>query len=40
MAFPAVAEHHITAGVGINLTDYFTINIGGTYSPAAETQRL
>jgi long-chain fatty acid transport protein len=36
MAFPAVAEHHFTAGVGLNLTDHFTINIGGMYSPAAK----
>jgi long-chain fatty acid transport protein len=36
MAFPAVAEHHFTAGVGLNLTDHFTINIGGMYSPTAK----
>jgi long-chain fatty acid transport protein len=36
MAFPAVAEHHFTAGVGLNLTKQFTINIGGTYSPVAK----
>ncbi len=36
IAFPAVSEHHITAGVGINFTERFSLNIGGTYSPAAK----
>ncbi len=36
MAFPAVSEHHFTAGVGLNLTKQFTINIGGMYSPVAK----
>ncbi len=36
IAFPAVSEHHITAGLGINLTKQFTINIGGMYSPTAK----
>jgi long-chain fatty acid transport protein len=36
IAFPAVSEHHITAGIGINLTKQFTLNIGGMYSPAAK----
>ena len=36
IAFPAVAEHHFTAGVGLNLTKQFTINIGGTYSPVTK----
>jgi long-chain fatty acid transport protein len=36
MAFPAVSEHHITAGIGINLTKQFTLNIGGMYSPPAK----
>lgn len=35
MAFPAIAEHHFTAGVGINLTKQFTLNIGGMYAPVA-----
>jgi long-chain fatty acid transport protein len=35
IAFPAVSEHHITAGVGINLTKQLTLNIGGVYSPTA-----
>jgi Long-chain fatty acid transport protein len=36
IAFPAVSEHHITAGLGINLTKQFTLNIGGMYSPPAK----
>jgi long-chain fatty acid transport protein len=36
IAFPAVSEHHITAGLGLNLTPRFTINLGGMYSPAAK----
>lgn len=36
IAFPAVSEHHITAGIGINLNNHFTINIGGMYSPSAK----
>ncbi|MGD0021518.1 MAG: outer membrane protein transport protein [Smithellaceae bacterium] len=36
IAFPAIAEHHFTAGMGINLTKQFTINIGGMYSPTAK----
>jgi Long-chain fatty acid transport protein len=36
IAFPAVSEHHITAGIGINLTKQFAINIGGMYSPPAK----
>lgn len=36
IAFPAVSEHHITAGLGINVTQQFTINIGGMYSPTAK----
>jgi long-chain fatty acid transport protein len=36
IAFPAVSEHHITAGVGINLNKQFTLNIGGMYSPSAK----
>ncbi len=33
IAFPAVSEHHFTAGIGINFTKQFTFNIGGMYSP-------
>lgn len=36
IAFPAVSEHHITAGVGINFTKQLSLNIGGVYSPAAK----
>ena len=36
IAFPAVSEHHITAGIGINFTRQFTLNIGGMYSPPAK----
>jgi Long-chain fatty acid transport protein len=36
IAFPAVSEHHFTAGIGINLTKQFTLNIGGMYSPSAK----
>ncbi len=36
IAFPAVSEHHITAGIGINFTKQFTLNIGGMYSPPAK----
>jgi long-chain fatty acid transport protein len=36
IAFPAVSEHHFTAGIGINLSKQLTLNIGGMYSPAAK----
>lgn len=36
MAFPAVSEHHITAGIGLNLTKNLTVNLGGMYSPPAK----
>jgi len=36
MAFPAVSEHHITAGVGLNLNKNLTVNVGGMYSPPAK----
>jgi long-chain fatty acid transport protein len=36
IAFPAVSEHHITAGLGINLTKKLTLNIAGMYSPTAK----
>ena len=36
IAFPAIAEHHITAGMGFNLTDKLALNIGGTFSPEAK----
>jgi long-chain fatty acid transport protein len=36
MAFPAVSEHHFTAGIGINFNKQFALNIGGMYSPPAK----
>lgn len=36
IAFPAIAEHHFTAGVGINLTKHVTLNLGGMYAPQAK----
>ena len=36
IAFPAVSEHHITAGIGINFNKQLTLNIGGMYSPTAK----
>jgi len=36
IAFPAVSEHHITAGLGINFTKQLTLNISGEYSPTAK----
>ncbi|TAL34765.1 MAG: aromatic hydrocarbon degradation protein [Spirochaetes bacterium] len=35
IAFPAIAEQHFTAGVGIGVGEKFTLNIGGMYSPEA-----
>ncbi|MCL5808375.1 MAG: outer membrane protein transport protein [Deltaproteobacteria bacterium] len=35
IAFPAIAEHHFTAGIGIHLTKQFSLNLGGMYSPKA-----
>jgi len=36
IAFPAVAEHHITAGIGLNLNKHCTLNFGAMYSPTAK----
>lgn len=36
LAVPAIAEHHITGGIGIGLTKNLTLNIGGMYAPEAE----
>jgi long-chain fatty acid transport protein len=36
MAFPAVAEHHITAGVGYHFSDKLAFNIAGMYALEAE----
>ncbi|MEW6527404.1 MAG: outer membrane protein transport protein [Spirochaetota bacterium] len=35
VAFPAVAEYHYTAGIGIAVNNNLTLNIGGMYSPEA-----
>jgi long-chain fatty acid transport protein len=36
IAFPAVAEHHFTLGVGTTLARGVTANLGAMYSPGAE----
>ena len=33
IAFPAIAEHHITAGLGWNATPKLAINLGAVYAP-------
>ena len=33
IAFPAIAESHLTLGVGLNLSEKFAINLGGMYAP-------
>jgi long-chain fatty acid transport protein len=33
IAFPAVAEHHVTAGLGYDVTPRFTVNVAGMYAP-------
>jgi len=33
IAFPAVAEHHVTAGVGYAVSDKLAINVAGMFSP-------
>jgi long-chain fatty acid transport protein len=33
IAFPAIAEHHLMAGLGIELGENFTVNLGGMYAP-------
>jgi long-chain fatty acid transport protein len=33
IAFPAIAEHHISAGLGWAVSDSVAINLAGTYSP-------
>jgi long-chain fatty acid transport protein len=32
MAFPAVVEHHVTAGVGYDVGPKWTVNVGGMYA--------
>lgn len=36
IAFPAIAEHHVTAGVGYDFSPAFAANIGGMYAPKAK----
>jgi long-chain fatty acid transport protein len=36
IAFPAIAEHHITAGLGFDLSPRFTLNVAGMYVPEAK----
>lgn len=36
IAFPAIAEHHITAGIGWDVTPRFGINVAGMYVPEAK----
>ncbi|HPK45306.1 MAG TPA: outer membrane protein transport protein [Spirochaetota bacterium] len=36
VAFPAIAEYHYTAGIGITFDNNLTLNIGGMYSPEAK----
>ena len=36
IAFPAVAEHHITAGFGLNLSQKFSFNLAAMYVPEAK----
>ncbi len=36
IAFPAVAQHHITAGLGLDVTDRFGVNLAGMYAPEAK----
>ena len=35
IAFPAIAEQHFTAGIGVRLAEKFVLNLGGMYSPEA-----
>ncbi len=36
LAFPAIATHHITAGLGFAFSDKFALNVSGMYSPEAK----
>ncbi len=36
IAFPAVAEHHITAGFGLDLSDRFSVALAGMYVPESK----
>jgi long-chain fatty acid transport protein len=32
IGFPAIIEHHITAGIGYDVTDKFVVNLGFMYA--------
>jgi long-chain fatty acid transport protein len=36
IAFPAIAEHHVSLGLGWNATEALAINLAGTYSPRSK----
>jgi long-chain fatty acid transport protein len=36
MAFPAVVEHHITAGAGYQVTERLALNVAGMYAPESK----
>jgi len=36
IAFPAAAEHHLTAGVGYAVNEKLAVNLGGMYAPQAK----
>jgi long-chain fatty acid transport protein len=36
IAFPAVAEHHITAGFGLDVSDRFSVALAGMYVPESK----
>jgi long-chain fatty acid transport protein len=36
IAFPAIAEHHVTAGVGYAVSEKLAINVAGMWSPEAK----
>jgi long-chain fatty acid transport protein len=36
IAFPAIAEHHLTAGLGWDATPSLTVNLAGMYAPQAK----
>jgi long-chain fatty acid transport protein len=38
LAFPAVAEHHITLGAGWDAAPRWTVNVAGMYSPSAKLE--
>jgi long-chain fatty acid transport protein len=38
LAFPAVVEHHITAGLGYDISDRLALNASALYAPSAKLQ--